>query len=70
MASLTGSVGKIIHGTATSLIENQVTSKVSAAITTAVESGFSVVDDMLKVVQDVSAPEKQTKSSKSRGSSS
>jgi hypothetical protein len=70
MSSLTGSVGKIIHGTATSLIENQVTSKISATITTVVESGFSVVNDMLKVVQDLTTPDKETKPPKSSDGSS
>jgi hypothetical protein len=70
MSSLTSSVGKFIHGTATSLIKNQVTSKISTTITTVVESGFSVVDDMLAVVRDLSAPDNETKPPESRGGSS
>lgn len=57
MTSLTDSLGRIIHETASSLLEKQVSSKISAAITTVVESGFGVVDDALKVVRDVTAPE-------------
>lgn len=70
MASLTGSVGKIIHGTATSLIEKQVSSKISSAITTVVESTFGVIDDALRIVQDVTAPDDATNAPEPRGDSS
>lgn len=56
MASLTGSIGKLIYGTATALIDNEVPAKVSSAITTAVSAGFGTLTDVLKVVQEMSAP--------------
>lgn len=56
MASLTDSVGKLIHGAATALIDNEVPSKISTAIATVAEAGFGAVNDALKVVQEMTAP--------------
>jgi hypothetical protein len=70
MASLLDSVGRIVHETATSLIERQVTTKIAAAVTTVVETGFGVIDDALKIVQDATAPDDATKPPEPRGNDS
>jgi hypothetical protein len=57
MASLTSSIGRIIHGTANSILENDVPGKIAEAITTTVKSGISVVEDAVKVVRDLTKPE-------------
>jgi hypothetical protein len=56
MATILDSVGKLVHGTATSILDNQITDKLSDAINTAVKSGFDVIRDSLKVVQDLTKP--------------
>jgi hypothetical protein len=56
MATILDSVGKLVHGTATSILDNQITDKLSDALNTAVKSGFDVIRDSLKVVQDLTKP--------------
>ncbi|HWA46560.1 MAG TPA: hypothetical protein VHA10_25300 [Hypericibacter adhaerens] len=56
MASILDSVGKLVHGAATSLIDNQVPDKLADVIGTAVKSGFDVITDSLKVIQDITKP--------------
>jgi hypothetical protein len=56
MATILDSVGTLVHGTATSILDNQITDKLSDAINTAVKSGFDVIRDSLKVVQDLTKP--------------
>jgi hypothetical protein len=56
MATILDSVGKLVHGTATTILDNQITDKLSDAINTAVKSGFDVIRDSLKVVQDLTKP--------------
>lgn len=57
MASFLGSIGQLIHGAATTLIDNQVTTRLATAATDLVTTGFKVVEDVLKVAQDLTAPE-------------
>jgi hypothetical protein len=56
MATIFGSVQKLIHDTAQSLLDNNVTADMSNMVTSFVSSGFGVVIDTLKVVRDVTAP--------------
>ncbi len=56
MATIFGSIQKLIHDTAQSLLDNNVTGDMSNMVTKLVTSGFGVVDDALKVVRDVTAP--------------
>lgn len=53
MATILGTVSQVIHDTSASLIDNQITKKVSDVITSSVTSGFEVVDDVLKIVKDL-----------------
>ena len=53
MASLFDSVRSLVHDTAQGLIDAQVTNKVSDMITSFVTSGFSVTNDTLKIVRDI-----------------
>jgi hypothetical protein len=68
MATILDSIGKLVHGTATSLIDNQVTDKLADAINTAVKSGFDVIKDTLKVVQDMTKPADDTPPNQGGGS--
>jgi hypothetical protein len=56
MASILDSVGKLVHGTTTALLDNKVPDRLSDVITTAVKSGFDVIRDSLKVIQDLTKP--------------
>jgi len=56
MASLLSPLGQLIHSTASSLIDNQVTSRLSSSVTDLVTTGFKTVEEVLKVVQDLTAP--------------
>ena len=68
MASILDSVGKLVHGTVSSLIDNQVTDKLADTINTAVKSGFDVIKDSLKVVQDLTKPAEDTPPNQGKGS--
>jgi len=56
MASFLGPIGRLIHSTAGTLIDNQVTSRLSTTVNDLVTSGFKVVEEVLKVAQDLTAP--------------
>ncbi len=53
MASILGSVGQVVHDASTALIDNQITKKVSDLVTSSVKSSFDIVEDILKIVQDL-----------------
>lgn len=57
MASFLGSIGQLVHDTATTLIDNQVTTRLATAASDLVTTGFKVVEDVLKVAQDLTAPD-------------
>ncbi len=57
MASILGSVNRIVHDVSAGLIDSQVTDKLSDAATTVVKVGFEVAGDVLKAVRDLTAPE-------------
>ncbi|HUO97646.1 MAG TPA: hypothetical protein VMU01_03215 [Rhizomicrobium sp.] len=56
MASIFGSIEGLIHDTADSLIQSNITGKVSDMYTGFITAGFGVVNDSLKVVRDITAP--------------
>jgi hypothetical protein len=56
MATLFGSVQSLVHDLSAALIDNQIATKVSGTVTGFVNSGFGVVDDLLKIVRDLTAP--------------
>jgi hypothetical protein len=60
MATLMSTVGRTIHRTANSLLENDVPTKIADAIASAAKSGMSVVEEAVKVVRDVTEPEAET----------
>jgi hypothetical protein len=47
----------LIYSTASSLIDNQVTTRLSTTVGELVTAGFKVVEDVLKVAQDLTAPD-------------
>jgi hypothetical protein len=53
MATLFGSLKGLIHDVAAGLVDNQIAAKVSNTVTGFVSSGFGVVDDVFKIVRDV-----------------
>ena len=57
MASFLGPIGQLVHSTASNLIDNQVTTRLSSTLSDLVTSGFKVVEDALKLAQDLTAPE-------------
>jgi hypothetical protein len=57
MATIIGSFKGLIHDTAAGLVDNQIPTKFGTAISDLVTSSFEIVTDVLKVVQDVTAPE-------------
>ena len=56
MASIFGSIGKLIHDTADSVIQKQVMTKMSDMYIGFFKAGFDILDDTFKVVRDVTAP--------------
>jgi hypothetical protein len=57
MASFLRPLAKLIHGTASTLIDNQVTARLSNTVGDLIASGFKVVEEVLKVAQDLTAPD-------------
>ena len=53
MATIFGSIERVIHDTADALIQNQIATKISDMYTGFISAGFKIVDDTLKVVRDV-----------------
>jgi hypothetical protein len=60
MATLMSMVGRTIHRTANSLLENDVPTKIADALASTAKSGMSVVEEAVKVVRDVTKPEAET----------
>ncbi|HSB73516.1 MAG TPA: hypothetical protein VLT62_29675 [Candidatus Methylomirabilis sp.] len=48
-----GSVKRLVHETATALIDNQIPQKMSDLATSTVKSGFDIVGDVLEIVRDL-----------------
>jgi hypothetical protein len=55
MATLFGSLKGLVHDVSAAMIDNQIAGKVSSTITGFVSSGFDVVDDVLKIIRDLTA---------------
>ena len=53
MATLTGSVNKLIHQTSTQILDNGIPGKLADIVNTVVKSGFQVVEDLLKIAQEL-----------------
>lgn len=48
-----GSVKRLVHDTATALIDNQIPQKMSELAASTVKSGFDIVGDVLAIVRDL-----------------
>lgn len=53
MATFIGSVNKLINQTSTQILENHIPQKLADMINTVVNTGFQVVEDVLKITQDL-----------------
>lgn len=53
MATVIGSVNKLINQTSTQILENHIPQKLADMINTVVNTGFQVVEDVLKITQDL-----------------
>jgi hypothetical protein len=56
MATFLASASELVHGTVSTLIDNQVTSRLTDTATGLVTSGFKAVEEILKITQDLTAP--------------
>jgi hypothetical protein len=57
MANIFKSINRIVNRSSVALIDNQIPKKLSDVIAGSVTSTFEVVEDMLKVVKDVTEEE-------------
>ena len=57
MASVLSPVNKLIHDAATQMLANNIPGQVSDLVTTAVSSGFHIVEDVLKIVGELTKEE-------------
>lgn len=53
MASVFAPVTKLIHDASAQLIANDIPKQVSDLVTSAVSSGFHIVEDVLKIAQEL-----------------
>lgn len=53
MATLLGSVRRAVHDTSAALVDNNIPAKVSDLVTATVNSGFTIVRDVLTIVRDL-----------------
>lgn len=53
MASVLAPVNKLIHEASTQLLVNNIPKQISDLVTTAVGSGFHIVEDVLKIVGEL-----------------
>ena len=53
MTTLMESVNKLINQTSTQILDNQIPQKLADMVNTIVSSGFQVVEDALKITQDL-----------------
>jgi len=56
MATFLGFASELVHGTVSTLIDNQVTSRLTDTATGLVSTGFKALEDILKITQDLTAP--------------
>ncbi len=53
MASVLAPVTKLIHEASTQLIENNIPKQVSDLLTSAISSGFRIVEDVIKITGEL-----------------
>lgn len=53
MATVLGSVNKLINQTSTQILENHIPQKMADMVNTVVNTGFQIVEDVLKITQDL-----------------
>ena len=56
MATFLASASELVHGAVSTLIDNQVTSRLTDTATGLVSTGFQAVEEILKIAQDLTAP--------------
>jgi len=56
MATFLGFASDLVHGTVSTLIDNQVTARLTDTATGLVSTGFKAVEEILKLTQDLTAP--------------
>jgi hypothetical protein len=56
MATFLAFASELVHGTVSTLIDNQVTSRLTDTATGLVSTGFKAVEELLKLTQDLTAP--------------
>ncbi len=57
MATIIGSIGRVVHELSAGLLDKQIPDKLSDAATSVVRAGFEVVGDVLRVVKESTAPD-------------
>jgi hypothetical protein len=57
MTSFLRSIGQVVHSTASTLIDNHVSLRLSTTVNDLITTGFKVVDEVLKIAQDLTAPD-------------
>jgi hypothetical protein len=57
MMTILESINRVVHDLSTALIDNQITTKLSDAVTSSLKTGFEVVEDLLKIAQDLTKQE-------------
>lgn len=53
MTTLMESVNKLVNQTSTQILDNQIPQKLADMVNTVVNSGFQVVEDALKITQEL-----------------
>jgi hypothetical protein len=56
MSSLIDPLNKSVHDVAQALIDQDITTKLATMVTTPINSGFSILADVLGIVSDLTAP--------------
>jgi hypothetical protein len=57
MATTLDSLNRILHDTSAALIDHEIARKLSDLVTASVKSGFDIVEDVLEIVKDITAPD-------------
>lgn len=57
MATILGPVGEVVHDAAAALIDNQIPKKLSDSVSAFAASGFTIVNDVLTILRDLTAPD-------------
>jgi hypothetical protein len=57
MATLFGSLKGLVHDTSAALVDKEIPSKLSETFSGFLKSGFGIVDDVLTILRDLTAPD-------------